>query len=227
MKDLYYVLMKNNLGNASTCRKLIKQGEIMVNGVVMTDHKYPVKFNDQIVYQQTILKAQPFTYIMLNKPKGYICANHDIKYPCVIDLIANKQCYCLGRLDKNTTGLLVLTDDPSLSKKLLLPSNHITKKYLVETQKKITNDLKEVFLQGIIIDRNIKCLPADFEMIDDFHCYLSISEGKYHQIKKMFKSLDNEVISLKRIEFGALKLDKQLVEGEFRDLTNQEILSLL
>lgn len=227
MKDLYYVLMKNNLGNASTCRKLIKQGEIMVNGVVMTDHKYPVKFNDQIVYQQTILKAQPFTYIMLNKPKGYICANHDIKYPCVIDLIVNKQCYCLGRLDKNTTGLLVLTDDHSLSKKLLLPSNHITKKYLVGTQKKITNDLKEVFLQGIIIDRNIKCLPADFEMIDDFHCYLSISEGKYHQIKKMFKSLDNEVISLKRIEFGALKLDKQLVEGEFRDLTNQEILSLL
>lgn len=227
MKDLYYVLMKNNLGNASTCRKLIKQGEIMVNDVVMTDHKYPVKFNDQIVYQQTILKAQPFTYIMLNKPKGYICANHDIKYPCVIDLIANKQCYCLGRLDKNTTGLLVLTDDHSLSKKLLLPSNHITKKYLVGTQKKITNDLKEVFLQGIIIDRNIKCLPADFEMIDDFHCYLSISEGKYHQIKKMFKSLDNEVISLKRIEFGALKLDKQLVEGEFRDLTNQEILSLL
>lgn len=227
MKDLYYVLMKNNLGNASTCRKLIKQGKITVNGVVMTDHKYQVKIDDQIVYQQTILKAQPFTYIMLNKPKGYICANRDVKYPCVIDLIANKQCYCLGRLDKNTTGLLVLTDDHSLSKKLLLPSNHITKKYLVGTQKKITNDLKEVFLQGIIIDRNIKCLPADFEMIDDFHCCLSISEGKYHQIKKMFKSLDNEVISLKRIEFGALKLDKQLVEGEFRDLTNQEILSLL
>ena len=227
MKDLYYVLMKNNLGNASTCRKLIKQGKITVNGEVIKDHKYPVKFSDQIIYQQTILKAQPFTYIMLNKPKGYICANRDLKYPCVIDLITNKDCYCLGRLDKDTTGLLILTDDHSLSKKLLLPSNHFIKKYLVETQKKITNNLKEVFLQGIIIDHNIKCLPAEFEMIDDFHCYLSISEGKYHQIKKMFKSLDNEVVNLKRIEFGALKLDERLKEGEFRDLTNQEILSLL
>lgn len=158
---------------------------------------------------------------MLNKPKGYICANYDKKEKCVVDLIDEKDCYCLGRLDKDTTGLLILTNDKSL-KKLLLPQNHIQKTYFVETLNLLNSENIQQFQQGIIIDKNKQCLPAKLEIIDDYHCLVTIEEGKYHQIKKMFLSINNKVISLKRISFGPLFLDKQLKEGQLRRLTNDE-----
>ena len=150
-------------------------------------------------------------------------ANQDIKEKCVIDLIDNKECYCLGRLDKDTTGLLVITNDPTLSKKLLLPQNHIEKKYLVKTKEILNNNLIELFKNGIIIDQDIKCLPAKLEIIDNHHCFVTISEGKYHQIKKMFLSCNNQVISLKRIAFAGIKLDEDLNYGEYRSLTDKEL----
>ena len=226
MKDLYYVLMKNNLGNASTCRKLIKQGKITVNGEVIKDHKYPVKFSDQIIYQQTILKAQPFTYIMLNKPQGYICASRDQKEKCVVELIENQDCFCLGRLDKNTTGLVILTNDKSL-KKLLLPENHVKKSYFVTTRKILLPEIVEQFHQGVIIDQNVRCLPADLEIVDDHHGIVTIEEGKYHQIKKMFLSVNNQVVLLHRHSFGPIILDSGLKPGKWRYLTISEREKLL
>ena len=195
MKDLYYVLMYNRLGNVKQCKTLIKHGLIKVNGLVETDAK--ITEDDCIEYQNRILNSQPFTYIMLNKTQGYICANKDEKEKCVIDLIEEKDCFCLGRLDRDTTGLLLLTNDKSL-KKLLLPQNHVDKVYLVEAKRRLSKKDKEIFARGIVIDENIQCLPA------------------------MFLSLNNEVVSLKRISFDQIQLDSSLKEGDYRFLTKEE-----
>lgn len=219
--------MKNKLGNVKECKTLIKHGLIRVNGIVVKDYKYIVKINDIIIYKQIRLKAQPFNYFMMNKPRGYICANKDIKEKCVIDLIEHKGCYCLGRLDKDTTGLLIITDDPTLSKKLLLPQNHVQKKYLVTTKYDLNDDLIRYFKKGVIIDQETRCLPADLKIIDKYHCFVTISEGKYHQIKKMFLSCHNQVDSLKRVEFAQIKLDDKLDYGQYRDLTNDELNKLI
>ena len=144
MKDLYYILMYNNLGNTKECKTLIKHGFIQVNGVVETNCKRKIQEEDVLIYQGKKLKSQPFHYLMLNKPKGYLCANKDEKEKCVVDLIDYLDCFCLGRLDRDTTGLLILTNDKSL-KKLLLPQNHVKKTYLVETKEKLKKEDQEIF----------------------------------------------------------------------------------
>ena len=221
MKDLYYILMYNNLGNTKECKTLIKHGLIQVNGVVETNYKRKIQEEDVLIYQEKKLKSQPFHYLMLNKPKGYLCANKDEKEKCVVDLIDYLDCFCLGRLDRDTTGLLILTNDKSL-KKLLLPQNHVKKTYLVETKEKLKKEDQEVFKRGIIIDKSIQCLTAKLEILDDFHGYVTLEEGKYHQIKKMFLSLKNEVVSLKRISFDEIYLDEDLLEGMSRPLNKEE-----
>lgn len=225
MKDLYYVLMYNHLGNVRQCKTLIKHGKIKVNDKVIYDPLYKVKENDCLIFQDKKLNTQPFHYYMLNKPKGYICANYDKTEKCVMDLIDEKDCYCLGRLDRDTTGLLIITNDKSL-RKLLLPQNHISKTYLIETFKPLIYKNIKQFQQGVIIDKNVQCLPANLQIIDDYHCYVTIVEGKYHQIKKMFLSINNCVVSLKRVSFGDLFLDDTLLEGQFRKLTYDEKIKL-
>ena len=219
--------MKNKLGNAKACKTFIKHGLVMVNNEVMKDYKYLVNQDDVIIYNGRQINAQPFVYYMLNKPEGYICANKDVKEKCVVDLIDCPECFCLGRLDRDTTGLLLLTNDASLSKRLLLPQNHVQKKYLVKTREGLKEELVKIFKLGVVIDREIKCLPSDLEIIDENHCFITINEGKYHQIKKMFLSCDNEVIMLKRVEFSGIKLDEGLLPGQYRSLTNSEINLLL
>ena len=213
--------MYNNLGNTKECKTLIKHGFIQVNGVVETNYKRKIQEEDILIYRGKKLKSQPFHYLMLNKPKGYLCANKDEKEKCVVDLIDYLDCFCLGRLDRDTTGLLILTNDKSL-KKLLLPQNHVKKTYLVETKEKLKKEDQEIFKRGIIIDQSIQCLPAKLVILDDFHGYVTLEEGKYHQIKKMFLSLKNEVVSLKRISFDEIYLDEDLLEGMSRPLNKEE-----
>ena len=213
--------MYNNLGNAKECKTLIKHGLIQVNGVVETNCKRKIQEEDILIYQGKKLESQPFHYLMLNKPKGYLCANKDEKEKCVVELIDYLDCFCLGRLDRDTTGLLILTNDKSL-KKLLLPQNQVKKTYLVETKEKLKKEDQEIFKRGIIIDQSIQCLPAKLEILDDFNGYVTLEEGKYHQIKKMFLSLKNEVVSLKRISFDEIYLDEDLLEGMSRPLNKEE-----
>lgn len=219
---LYLVLMKNNLGNIKECKTLIKHGFVYVNEKRIKDVKYPIKETDEIKVQGKTINAQPFLYYMLNKPKGYVCANKDALYPCVTDLLERDDCICIGRLDKDTTGLLLLTNDKSLMKALLLPQNHHSKTYLVTTLLPIDSLYIERFQKGITIDQSVKCLPAKLEIIDEYHCYVTLVEGKYHQVKKMFLSCDNQVTELKRIAFANIFLDESLKEGELRTLTQFE-----
>lgn len=221
--DLYYILMKNKIGGRRFCISLIKKGYIKVNGQTETHIKYSVKDSDIVIYNDMIINTQPFSYFMFNKPSGYISANKDSKYPCVLDFFENKDLSLLGRLDKDTTGLMILTDDKALVKKVTLPQNHCLKKYHVVVKKPLSLDDVIQFKNGVIIDRDIKCENALMEIIDDTSCYVTIYTGKYHQIKKMFLSICNEVVSLKRVSISGIELDETLKLGEYRALTKEEI----
>lgn len=215
--------MKNGIGNKKQSYTLIKKGKIIVNDQVMLDPLYKVKSTDMIKYHDLTLDSQPLVYYMFNKPKGYISANHDKIYPCVLDFFKRKDLSIVGRLDRDTTGLMILTNDKSIIKKVTMPQNHFPKKYFVEVLNKLNDEDIEKCQKGITIDKTILCQPSLLEIIDDHHCYLTIYEGRYHQIKKMFLSLNNRVISLKRLNIGEITLDPRLIEGEYRSLTNDEI----
>lgn len=223
IKPLYLILMKNKLGNVKECKTLIRHGHVYVNKKLCTNVNYCAQLDDCIVVNGNKINAQPYVYYMMNKPKGVVSANRDDTYRCVIDLIDEDDCYCVGRLDLNTTGLLLLTNDSSLSKKLLLPQNHCAKKYLVTTKYEIYKEYEELFNKGVIIDQNTVCQSAKLEIIDQYHCYVTLHEGKYHQVKKMFLSCQNEVVELKRVMFAWIDLDENLKEGEYRPLNNSEI----
>lgn len=222
-KYLYIVLMKNQLGNAKECKNLIRKGYVQINGKCVKDFHYLVQKDDHIDVDGQEINAMPFVYLMINKPSGYLCASHDAYAPCILDLIDYKDCHCVGRLDKDTTGFVLLTNDKSLSKRLLLPENHVEKIYEVQTKYPITQDHIREFQKGVIIDKNVKCLPSHLEIIDDYHCIVTLKEGKYHQIKKMFLSLSNQVVTLKRIAFANITLDQELQYGQYRLLTEHEM----
>ncbi|MCD7949391.1 MAG: pseudouridine synthase [Erysipelotrichaceae bacterium] len=226
-KSLYRILMKNGIGNYKTCKTLIKHEQVKVNQLIMTNCNYKVQKDDIIEVNGHIINSHPYIYIMMNKPKGYICSNVDEKYPSVLNLIDRDDCYCVGRLDQDTTGLLIITNDQSFSKRLLLPQNKVYKYYKVETLKPIDHTLTNIFKQGVIIDQNYRCSSSVLTIIDDYHCIVKINEGKYHQIKKMFMSCHNQVASLKRIQFHHLSLDPLLKMGEYRLLTDEEMEKLL
>lgn len=225
IKDLYYVLMKCGYGNVKTCKTLIKHHHVFVNDVMVDDICFQVSDKDNIqIDNQKII--WPFVYYMMNKPKNYICANTDQHLACVIDLIDQKDCYCLGRLDKDTTGLLILTNDVSLSKKLLLPQNHVEKTYFVEVNHPLKTALISSFQKRVTIDNHILCQSAKLELVDSYHCYVTLCEGKYHQIKKMFLSCGYQVTQLKRVAFAGISLDESLNEGKYRHLTQSEFQKL-
>jgi 16S rRNA pseudouridine516 synthase len=219
--------MKNNIGNRKQCISFIKKGCVSVNREIIYDIKYKVKEQDIVMYNQQILKSQPFLYYMFNKPAGYVSANKDKNYPCVLDFFDEKDLVIIGRLDIDTTGLMILSNNKSLVKKLLLPKNHISKKYYVETLYPLKYENINDFYNGIMIDQNVLCKSADLEIIDSHHCYITLFEGKYHQIKKMFLSINNQVVSLKRVMMKNIVLDHTLNEGEYRLLSKEEIEELI
>jgi len=218
--------MKNSIANRRKAIELIKKGKIIVNGDIIKDPRYPVNEHDIVCYQGKIIDSSPFVYYMFHKPKGYVSANKDNQYPCVLDFFDRKDLSIVGRLDIDTTGLMILTNDKSLVKKVTLPQNHLRKKYFVEVKNQLHEQDIIRFKEGIIIDNDTKCLAAQLEIIDLYHCFLTIYEGKYHQVKKMFLSLNNQVLSLKRVQIGDILLDHELAEGKFRKLRNEEIISL-
>ena len=211
-------------------KSLLKSQVIKVNGQTITQPNYCFNLNnDQVTYQNKKLPKNPFTYIMLNKPKGYISANHDQNHATIMDLIATKYHHLniVGRLDKDTTGLIILTDDLYAFKHLTMPKYHQEKEYLVEIEKKLSLDDVIKFNKGIVIDHDILLKPAKLEIVEPFLAKVIIKEGKYHQIKKMFLSIQNKVIELKRIRINRLYLDRNLTEGEYKLLNEEEIECLL
>lgn len=215
-------------------KALCKSGEIAVNGVVVknSDKKIAVGTDivsvqgEEIVYKKNI-------YIMLNKPQGYVCSTRDGKSPTVLELVPDELyregLFPAGRLDKDTEGFVLLTDDGVLSHKMLSPKSHVEKKYYVELKNPVEEYYINEFENGMEIDGGDICLPARIEFIPENNnaCYVYLKEGMYHQVKRMFKKLSNEVIFLKRVKIGGLELDENLALGECLELLHKDVEKIL
>lgn len=212
------------------CLKLIKDKHIKVNGILITKEKTTIKEQkDEVLLDDQLLIYEEFIYLMMNKRGGLVCATNDnFQQTVFVDIkeFKNRDLRLVGRLDKDTEGLLLITDDGDFIHHLTSPKHDVVKKYYVEFSGKYKDNVEECFLEGIVLDDGEKCLPATIEKIDDNKCYINIQEGKFHQVKRMCASCGMKVEYLKRIKIGDLILDGNLEVGEYRKLTKEEILML-
>ena len=213
----------------SEASKIIKDKKIIVNEKIVTKKDtYIDEQKDIIKYNGEIITYKEFIYIMLNKPKGYLSATKDGKEKTVIDLIDIKRdIFPVGRLDKDTEGLLLLTNNGKYAHYLTSPNHHVEKKYYVELEKDIKPEDIILFCEGLEIrdgkDELYITKQAKLDKLTSNTCYVYITEGKFHQIKRMFEKLDNKVTYLKRVKFGEIKLDETLELGQYRELNEEEI----
>ena len=223
----------SNVGVASRAelKKYCKQGLISVNGKVINNPGVQVDSeNDDVRFNGEKIVYREFVYIMLNKPDGYISATYDKYDPIVLDLIDQSylvfEPFPVGRLDKDTEGLLVLTNDGQLAHRVLSPKKHVPKTYYAKIQGKVTEEDILAFEKGVILDDGYETMPSQLKILksDDMsELELTIHEGKFHQVKRMFESVGKKVVYLKRLSMGKLKLDESLKLGEYRELTEEEV----
>ena len=223
----------SNVGVASRAelKKYCKQGLISVNGKVINNPGVQVDSeNDEVMFNGEKIVYREFVYIMLNKPDGYISATFDKYDPIVLDLIDKSylvfEPFPVGRLDKDTEGLLVLTNDGQLAHRVLSPKKHVPKTYYAKIQGKVTQEDILAFEKGVVLDDGYETMPSQLKILksDDMsEIELTIHEGKFHQVKRMFESVGKKVVYLKRLSMGKLKLDESLKLGEYRELTEEEV----
>lgn len=212
----------------SVVKGIIKNKKVAINDKIVTDSGYTITENDSVIYEGQLLSYKKYRYYLLNKPAGYITATTDEKDLTVLDLLKNtniKDCFPVGRLDKDTEGLLLITNNGELAHKLLTPKKHAPKTYYVELRSTINEVETEMLKAGIDIGEKKPTLPCEIELIDAQSLYITLTEGKYHQIKRMFEKINNKVTYLKRISFGTLRLN-DLELGQYRELSNEEVESL-
>ena len=209
--------------------KAARQGGILVNGVAVKKadvHIDPEK--DIITYCGRKIEYRKYTYILMNKPDGVVSATEDGRDKTVIDLLPEElqklDLFPCGRLDKHTLGLVMLTDDGDLAHRLLSPKHHVKKKYRFESKFPLTNEEIEYLEKGATLEDGYVTKPSEIELnADKKSGYITLIEGKYHQIKRMLESVNNKITYLERITFGPLALDEKLARGEWRFLTQNEI----
>ena len=218
------------LGTRSEVKIYLKKGFVTVDDTIQKSPDYKINPDThEISFQGKVLNYQEFYYYMLHKPAGVITATEDKAHETVMSLLgenARKDLFPVGRLDKDTEGLLLITNDGELSHALLSPRKHVPKTYFVEVPKKLDLGQIEALEQGLDIGDDKKTLPAKVEILDDTHIHLTICEGRYHQVKRMLKAVGSEVLYLKRVSFGTLTLDDTLEKGNYRALTEEEITAL-
>ena len=226
-------LKECNVCSRSESKQILKKGLIKINGNIVKDASYKLDENkDVVTYNDRVIEYQEFVYIMLNKPAGVISATEDSKETTVIDLVseyAHKEVFPFGRLDKDSVGLLILSNDGKLAHELLSPKKHVSKVYYLKIKGRLDESDVEAFKNGITLEDGYVTKEGKLEIIksDEIsECLATISEGKFHQLKRMFIALDKEVVFLKRIKFKDIELDESLKEGEYRLLTKEEIDSL-
>ncbi len=219
-------------GTRSEVKNVIRKGSVRVNGAVQKNPDTQVSETDSITYNNTPVIYERFVYYMLNKPAGVITATKDRNDKTVLDLLNGenvKGVSPVGRLDKDTEGLLILTNDGALAHRLLSPAHHVAKKYLVYLEHPVSKDDAALIESGLPIGNGEKSGPAileQFEDADPCHVCLTITEGKFHEVKRIFDAVQNRVLFLKRLSMGSLILDKTLATGAYRRLTAEEIKEL-
>ena len=221
------MLAHSGYGSRKEVKNYIRKGLVLVNGIAVTDDDFKVdELNDEVVIADQNVSYTNNIYIMLNKPDGYVSATYDNYDPTVIDLIdgfEKRNLFPVGRLDKDTVGLLLITNDGQLAHKLLSPKSHVDKIYYLKHTGVFKESYHKSFADGIVLDDGYRCMPAVFKVLGNGEGEITIKEGKYHQVKRMMQALGMEVTYLRRIKFGNLAIDESLNEGEYRHLTEEEI----
>jgi len=223
-------------GTRSEIKKAVKGGRVTVDGTKVKDsglivdpEQQTVTFDDEQVLYRSVI------YLMMNKPQGVISATEDGRERTVIDLLEPEDTllnpFPVGRLDKDTTGLLLLTNDGQLAHELLSPKKHVDKTYEALVLGDVTEVDQQAFLQGVTLDDGYVTKPAKLQIIEKgvqeqgmcSYISLTITEGKFHQVKRMFQAVDKQVLTLNRVSMGPLQLDPDLKQGEYRELTDEEV----
>lgn len=213
----------------SDAKRAIRTKNVTVNGIVAKNADMQVdENNDEICYCGKLVVYRQYSYIMLNKPEGVVSATEDGKDVTVLDLIPdgvrNDRMFPCGRLDKNTLGLILLTDNGDLAHRLLAPKSHVSKKYRFCSRFPISDEDVVRFEDKLVLEDGYVTLPAKIELGEDrMSGIITLVEGKYHQIKRMLEAINNKITYLERISFGPLVLDTSLSRGEWRYLTDDEI----
>lgn len=232
MMRLDKYLANMGVGTRSEVKKYIRQGRILVNGEPVKSAEMKIQEDaDEVSFDGRAVSYVSYEYYMLNKPAGVVSATEDAREQTVIDLIQDKKrkdLFPVGRLDKDTEGLLLITNDGKLAHQLLSPKKHVDKVYYARIQGKVTDEDVRRFAEGVDIGVGEEewTRPGKLEIInsdEESEIRLTIQEGKYHQVKRMFQAVDKEVIYLKRESMGSLRLDERLNTGEYRPLTEEEL----
>ncbi len=227
-------LSNQGIGSRTEVKQYIKKGLVLINGEVCKKPETQIDENaDKIICNGKEIHYEKFRYYMLNKPAGYVSATNDNLHPTVIDLLKDSVnttgLFPVGRLDIDTEGLLIITNDGKLSHELLSPGKHVGKTYYAKINGYVTKSNILDFKNGIDIGDDKPTLPARLIIKDvdksagTSEIFLTITEGRFHQVKRSFAALGMEVVYLKRISMGALKLDESLPSGSFRELSPEEI----
>lgn len=217
-------------GTRSQVRDMIKKGRVQINGQVVK--KPEIKVNpetDSICLDGGIVEYARLEYYMLNKPQGIVSATEDGRYTTVTELIGTalrKDLFPVGRLDIDTEGLLLITNDGTLAHNLLSPKRHVDKVYRVRFQGALPDDAVKQFTEGILLEDGTKTLPASLKALGEAEAEVTVHEGKFHQIKRMFQALGCEVVYLRRLSMGPLALDNDLEPGQYRPLNQTELNAL-
>ena len=227
-------LCELGIGTRSEVKNKIKNGLVQVEGVNKVTPEYKLDIEkDKVYYNGSLLQYAEFEYYMLNKPAGCVSATSDNLHKTVLELIdtkVRKDLFPVGRLDIDTEGLLLITNDGALAHQLLSPKKHVDKTYYAEIEGMITNEDVVAFKEGLDIGENTLTLPAKLVILESgtiSKIEVTIQEGKFHQVKRMFEAVGKRVVYLKRLSMGTLTLDETLKPGEYRQLTPEEIEHLI
>ena len=216
-------------------KKEIRRKKVKVNDIIVCDYSYQVKDTDIIKYNDEVVTYEKFVYYILNKPADYVCAREDNLSKTVIELIddTHKDLTTVGRLDKDTTGLLIITNDGNTVHDLTSPRKHVDKIYYATIDGLVKDSDIEKFKDGLDIGDDKKTLPSILKIIsrdeknNTSEIEVTISEGRYHQVKRMFEAIDTKVTSLKRIQMGKLELPSSLKEGDYIKVTKDELYNMI
>jgi 16S rRNA pseudouridine516 synthase len=232
MERLDKVLANLGYGSRKEVKALVKNKEVVIGGEVVKDSSMQIDpEKDEIIVSGEKINYRKYIYLLLNKPAGVVSATFDKYDETVIDLIDDEykvfEPFPVGRLDKDTVGFLLITNDGELNHRLIAPKSHVDKVYYAEIDKRVVESDIKAFERGVTLDDGYKCMPAKLAILkaDDngSEVKVTIQEGKFHQVKRMFNSVGKNVVFLKRISFGPMSLPEDLSEGECRELTQNEI----
>ncbi|MCI5682442.1 MAG: pseudouridine synthase [Eubacteriales bacterium] len=226
MKRLDAVLSACSVGSRSEVKALIRKGKVSVNGTVVRDVSFAVTDSDEVRVNGIVTDTSEFVYLMLNKPCGFVSttdADEENVLSFVPSELFRKGMFPVGRLDKDTSGLIFLTNDGAFSHMLTSPSRHVEKEYIATLERPLDEICFEFFAEGMTLKDGFTTRPAKLERLGEKKARVVISEGKYHQVRRMFACCGNRVETLKRVRIGGVELDPTLEEGEVRKLTDEEL----